>query len=146
MTETRKLAAILAADVAGYSKLAGSEEDRALVRLRALRSDLIDPTVARARQFSFQLKAGVNHNSKISSRNFVERFDRLIVTPGLGKRNKRACVWTISFPHRVVGIALQVHRTGFPIGATRAASHDLVERVALGRVEIETQHGHPAVE
>ena len=46
MAETRKLAAILAADVVGYSKLAGSDEDRTLARLRALRSDLIDPTVA----------------------------------------------------------------------------------------------------
>jgi adenylate cyclase len=46
MPETRKLAAILAADVVGYSKLAGSDEERTLARLRALRSDLIDPTVA----------------------------------------------------------------------------------------------------
>ena len=46
MTETRKLAAILAADVVGYSRLAGVDEDRTLARLRALRSDLIDPTVA----------------------------------------------------------------------------------------------------
>jgi hypothetical protein len=38
MTGTRKLAAILAADVAGYSKLAGSDEERTLARLRALRS------------------------------------------------------------------------------------------------------------
>ena len=43
MPETRKLAAILAADVAGYSKLAGADEERTLARLRALRSDLIDP-------------------------------------------------------------------------------------------------------
>jgi class 3 adenylate cyclase len=34
MPETRKLAAILAADVVGYSKLAGADEDRTLVRLR----------------------------------------------------------------------------------------------------------------
>ena len=46
MAETRKLAAILAADVVGYSRLAGADEDRTLARLRALRSDLIDPTVA----------------------------------------------------------------------------------------------------
>jgi TolB-like protein/class 3 adenylate cyclase len=46
MTETRKLAAILAADVVGYSRLAGTDEDRTLARLRALRSDLIDPTIA----------------------------------------------------------------------------------------------------
>ena len=46
MAETRKLAAILAADVAGDSKLAGSDEERTLARLRALRSDLLDPTIA----------------------------------------------------------------------------------------------------
>ena len=45
MSETRKLAAILAADVVGYSRLAGADEDRTLSRLRALRSDLIDPTI-----------------------------------------------------------------------------------------------------
>jgi hypothetical protein len=42
MVETRKLAAILAADVIGFSRLAGADEDRTLARLRALRSDLID--------------------------------------------------------------------------------------------------------
>src|SRR4029078_2467806 len=46
MPETRKLAAILAADVAGYGKLAGADEERTLARLRALRSDLFDPTIA----------------------------------------------------------------------------------------------------
>jgi adenylate cyclase len=46
MAETRKLAAILAADVAGYSKLAAADEERTLARLRALRSDLFDPTIA----------------------------------------------------------------------------------------------------
>jgi TolB-like protein len=46
MPEIRKLAAILAADVAGYSKLAGADEERTLARLRALRSDLFDPTIA----------------------------------------------------------------------------------------------------
>jgi adenylate cyclase len=46
MTETRKIAAILAADVVGFSKLAGADEDRTLARLRSLRSDLFDPTIA----------------------------------------------------------------------------------------------------
>jgi adenylate cyclase len=45
MTQTRKLAAILAADVVGYSRLAGADEDRTLTRLRALRGDLIDPAI-----------------------------------------------------------------------------------------------------
>jgi TolB-like protein/class 3 adenylate cyclase/Tfp pilus assembly protein PilF len=44
--ETRKLAAIFVADVVGYSRLAGADEDRILARLRTLRSDLIDPTIA----------------------------------------------------------------------------------------------------
>jgi adenylate cyclase len=44
--ETRKIAAILVADVVGYSRLAGADEDQTLARLRALRSDLIDPTIA----------------------------------------------------------------------------------------------------
>jgi class 3 adenylate cyclase len=46
MSETRKLAAILVTDVVGYSRLAGADEDRILARLRTLRSDLIDPTIA----------------------------------------------------------------------------------------------------
>jgi TolB-like protein len=46
MSETRKIAAILVSDVTGYSRLAGADEDRTLARLRALRSDLIDPTIS----------------------------------------------------------------------------------------------------
>jgi adenylate cyclase len=46
VTETRKLAAILVSDVAGYSRLAGADEDRTLARLRTLRSDLIDPIIS----------------------------------------------------------------------------------------------------
>jgi adenylate cyclase len=46
MPEIRKIAAILVADVVGYSRLAGADEDRTLARLRGLRSDLIDPAIA----------------------------------------------------------------------------------------------------
>ena len=46
MSETRKLAAILVSDVVGYSRLAGRDEELTLARLRALRSDLIDPIIA----------------------------------------------------------------------------------------------------
>jgi adenylate cyclase len=45
MAETRKLAAILAADVAGYSRLAGADGVRTLARLRAFCGDLIDPAI-----------------------------------------------------------------------------------------------------
>jgi len=46
MTESRKLAAIFAADVVGFSRLTGNDEERTLARLRALRSDLIDPVIS----------------------------------------------------------------------------------------------------
>jgi|GEM_PF-3179335 class 3 adenylate cyclase len=42
----RRLAAIFIADVVGYSRLTGADEERILARLRTLRSDLVDPTVA----------------------------------------------------------------------------------------------------
>ena len=42
----RRLAAILAADVAGYSRLTGADEEGTIARLRALRRELIDPTIA----------------------------------------------------------------------------------------------------
>ena len=45
MSETRKLAAILVADVVGYSRLAGADEERTLARLRGLQSDLFDPAI-----------------------------------------------------------------------------------------------------
>src|SRR3984957_6668117 len=41
----RKIAAILVADVVGYSRLAGADEDRTLLKLRGLRRDLIDPAI-----------------------------------------------------------------------------------------------------
>jgi TolB-like protein/class 3 adenylate cyclase/Tfp pilus assembly protein PilF len=46
MAVTRKIAAILVADVVGYSRLAGLDEEGTLARLRALRGDLIDPAIA----------------------------------------------------------------------------------------------------
>jgi hypothetical protein len=46
MSETRKIAVILVADVVGYSRLAGTAEERTLARLRALRSDLIGTAIA----------------------------------------------------------------------------------------------------
>ena len=42
----RRLAAILAADVAGYSRLIGVDEEGTLHRLRSLRAEVIDPAIA----------------------------------------------------------------------------------------------------
>src|SRR5262252_7047283 len=46
MSQTRRLAAILAADVAGYSRLMGADEESTLERLKALRRELVDPKIA----------------------------------------------------------------------------------------------------
>jgi TolB-like protein/class 3 adenylate cyclase len=46
MSPTRRLAAILAADVAGYSRLVEAEEEGTLGRLRVLRGEVIDPKIA----------------------------------------------------------------------------------------------------
>src|SRR6516162_5841470 len=49
MTATRRLAAILAADVAAYSRLIGADEEGTLNRLRSIRADVIDPKIAEHR-------------------------------------------------------------------------------------------------
>jgi adenylate cyclase len=46
MSAIRRLAAILAADVAGYSRLMGADEEGTLERLKALRRELLDPKIA----------------------------------------------------------------------------------------------------
>ena len=46
MTVNRRLAAILAADVAGYSRLMGADEGGTLTRLKAIQAELIDPAIA----------------------------------------------------------------------------------------------------
>src|SRR5262245_46539768 len=46
MSQTRRLAAILAADVAGYSRVMGVDKEGTLERLKALRRELVDPKIA----------------------------------------------------------------------------------------------------
>jgi adenylate cyclase len=46
MSQTRRLAAILAADVAGYSRLIGLDEGGTLQAFKAIRAELFDPTIA----------------------------------------------------------------------------------------------------
>jgi adenylate cyclase len=49
MSQTRRLAAILAADVVGYSRLMGADEEGTLNRLRSIRAELIDPKITENR-------------------------------------------------------------------------------------------------
>jgi TolB-like protein/tetratricopeptide (TPR) repeat protein len=45
MSATRRLAAILAADMAGYSRLIGADEEGTLNRLRSIRAEVVDPSI-----------------------------------------------------------------------------------------------------
>jgi adenylate cyclase len=49
MTAIRRLAAILAADVVGYSRLIGADEEGTLNRLRSIHAELIAPKIAEHR-------------------------------------------------------------------------------------------------
>ena len=53
----RRLAAVLAADVAGYSRLMGIDEEGTLARLKAVRKALVDPTIAEHRGVSSKQRA-----------------------------------------------------------------------------------------
>src|ERR1041384_6044659 len=46
MTSIRRLAAILAADIAGYSRLIGLDEEGTLNRIRSIRAEVVDPAIA----------------------------------------------------------------------------------------------------
>src|SRR5215472_8556442 len=87
MSETRKLVAILVADVVGYSRLAGADEDRTLSRLRGLRSDLIDPAIAAHRG---RIVKRTGDSSIIEFRSVVDAVRCAIeVQTGLIERNVR---------------------------------------------------------
>src|ERR1700748_3806945 len=49
MAASRRLAAILAADVVGYSRLMGADEEGTLAQLRAHRRDIVDPRISESR-------------------------------------------------------------------------------------------------
>ena len=85
MTETRKVAAILVADIVGYSRLAGADEERTLARLRTLRSDLIDPAIA---VHSGRLVKRTGDGAVVEFRSVVEAVRcALDVQGGLAERN-----------------------------------------------------------
>ena len=63
MSATRRLAAILTADVAGYSRLIGADEEGTLNRLRSIRCDVTDPRISQKqcqqpRQFTGRIALG----------------------------------------------------------------------------------------
>jgi branched-chain amino acid transport system substrate-binding protein len=80
MVGTRKIAAILVADIVGYSRLAGADENRTLSRPRGLRSDLIAPAID-AHQ-SCDVSAGTNRKTE-NQREERMRLNRRFVNVGL---------------------------------------------------------------
>jgi adenylate cyclase len=55
MTTSRRPAAILGADVVGYSRLMGADDEGTLHRLQAVRADIVDPAVAEYRGRIFNM-------------------------------------------------------------------------------------------
>jgi TolB-like protein/class 3 adenylate cyclase/Tfp pilus assembly protein PilF len=85
VSETRKLAAILVADIAGFSQLIGADEEETLARLRALRSGLIDPMIA---LHSGRLVKRTGDGAVVEFRSVVEAVRSAIdVQNGLAARN-----------------------------------------------------------
>jgi adenylate cyclase len=85
MSETRKLAAILVADVVGYSRLTGADEERTLARLRGLRGDLVDPSIAAHRG---RIVKRTGDGSMIEFRSVVDAVRCAVeIQNGLAERN-----------------------------------------------------------
>ena len=85
MGEERKVAAILVADVVGYSRLTGADEEATLARLRALRSELFNPAVA---AHGGRVVKRLGDGVIVEFRSVVEAVRCAIeVTKGLAERN-----------------------------------------------------------
>ena len=85
--ESRKLAAILFADIVGYSRLVEADEEGTLARLRTLRSSLIDPTIA---THNGRLVKRLGDGALVEFRSVVEAVRCAIdVLHGLAERNAR---------------------------------------------------------
>ena len=134
MAEKRNLAAILSADVVGFSRLTSEDEDRTLARLRALRSDLIDPTIGvhKARVVKGAVyRALVEFRSAVDAVRCAIEVHDAIVERNAGVPADRTRVlagqdWTrltVSHPmakHGGVGPSAKGIREGLPEGAKRA--------------------------
>ena len=101
MSEGRKVAAILVADVVGYSRLTNLDEEATLALLRSLRSDLFDPTIeARGGRVVKRLGDGVI----VDFRSVVEAVRCATdLLRGLAERNARAP------PNRKIEMRIGIH-------------------------------------
>ena len=85
MTEARKIAAILVADIVGYSRLMGAEEEATLERLRALRNDVFSPAIE---AHGGRVVSRAGDGAVVEFRSVVEAVRCAIdITKGLAERN-----------------------------------------------------------
>ena len=81
----RRLAAILAADVVGYSRLMGADETGTLVRLNAHRAEFVDPTIA---EYHGRIVKLMGDGALVEFRSVVDAVKcALAVQRGMGERN-----------------------------------------------------------
>ena len=101
MTEGRKIAAILVADIVGYSRLMGAEEEATLERLRTLRNDVFSPAIE---AHGGQVVSRAGDGAVVEFRSVVEAVRCAIeITKGLAERNAPLP------PERRIEIRIGVH-------------------------------------
>ena len=85
VTEARKIAAILVADIVGYSRLMGAEEEATLERLRALRNEVFSPAIE---AHGGRVVSRAGDGAVVEFRSVVEAARCAIdITKGLAERN-----------------------------------------------------------
>ncbi len=85
VTEGRKIAAILVADVVGYSRLMGAEEEATLARLRALRNEVFSPAIE---AHGGRVVSRAGDGAVVEFRSVVEAVRCAVdITKGLAERN-----------------------------------------------------------
>ena len=77
----RRLAAILAADVAGYSRLVGEDEEGTLERLRVVRREVVDPMIEELAETIFPYLTTVE-GLKLGAQSFAKDMTRLSCCAG----------------------------------------------------------------
>jgi class 3 adenylate cyclase len=91
MPAIRRLAAILAADVAGYSRLMGADEEGTLERLKALCRELVDPKIAEHKgRIPGLLTRGPDHRRRPAGVRAIIRDRSQRRTPALRLRRARS--------------------------------------------------------
>ena len=83
----RKLTAILAADVAGYSRLIGADEEGTLARLKAHRREVIDPKIAKV------LRPHQIEGVKVSPSRRKSNVDISVSLSCYDRKNSPRCIW-----------------------------------------------------